>query len=41
MIFNLLKVYPNLRENKKIERDEVAGKKRKFMDHKQYFKRNK
>lgn len=39
-MLNLLKSYPDLKRNKKIDRDEVAGKKRKFLDHNQYFKRN-
>lgn len=38
-LFSILKYYPNLRKNKRIERDDIAGKKRKLIDHKQYFRR--
>lgn len=35
----MLQNYPNLKKLKNIENDEVGGKKRKFLDHKQYFVR--
>lgn len=37
---SLLKNYPNLRKLRRLDNDDVAGKKRKFLDHKQYFIRN-
>ena len=38
-LFSLIKNYPNLKKAQKIDYDEAAGKKRKFLDHKQYFVR--
>ena len=30
-LYNLLKTYPNFKKSRKIESDEIAGKKRKFL----------
>lgn len=39
ILFAMLKKFPNLKASKRIDRDEAGGKRRKFLEYKQYFKR--